>query len=144
MNTDHALAVYADFFAQLTPQRLDDLDRLFSPDARFKDPFNDVRGSAAIRRVFEHMYDTLDEPRFTVLDKSCNGCIGYLHWQFQFGSGARQHRRNITGMSRVVFDSHGRVLEHVDYWDPAGQLYESLPVLGTVLRWTRRRLSARR
>jgi hypothetical protein len=144
MNTEVALAGYAEFFSKLTPQRLDDIAALFSPDAHFKDPFNDVRGSAAIRRVFEHMYATLDEPRFIVLDKGCNGCIGYLHWQFHFCSGARQARRNINGMSRVVFDSHGRVLEHVDYWDPAEQLYQSLPVLGTVLRWIRRRLSAQR
>jgi len=144
MNTAHALAAYAEFFTQLTPQRLDGIERLFSPDARFKDPFNDVRGTAAIRQVFGHMYETLEQPRFIVLDQGCNGCIGYLHWQFQFADGANRSRRTIAGMSRVVFDNNGRVTEHVDFWDPAAQLYEALPVLGPVLRWLRRRLSSQR
>jgi steroid delta-isomerase len=142
MNSNAALAAYAEFFSALTPARLDGLEHLFAPTARFKDPFNDVQGIAGIRRVFEHMYDTLQEPRFTVLGQAGEEHIGYLHWRFDFVSNGE--RRAITGMSRVVFDADGRVVEHTDYWDPAEQLYAGIPVLGTVLRWLRRRLSAER
>jgi hypothetical protein len=50
-----------------------DVLRVYGPipakvvDARFIDPFNDVAGHAGIRRVFEHMFATLDEPRFEVV-----------------------------------------------------------------------------
>lgn len=139
MSTTDALAAYADYFATLTPQRLHALERLFAPDARFKDPFNDVRGVAAIRSVFEHMYRTLETPRFVVLDTAAAGPVGYLHWQFRFARNGRQHM--ITGLSRVVFDAGQRVVEHQDFWDPAEQVYESLPLLGAVLRWLKRRLA---
>jgi steroid delta-isomerase len=140
MTARQALEDYAALFAQLTPVRLTEFEQVFAPDARFKDPFNDVRGVAAIRQVFEHMYATVDDPRFVVLDQACEERIGYLHWQFLFRSG--KHQRRIHGMSRVVFDSGGLVVEHIDFWDPAEQLYEAIPVLGSIMRWLRGRLSA--
>lgn len=139
MNTADALAAYAAFFTDLSPQRLDGLQQLFAPDARFKDPFNDVRGVPAIRAVFQHMYRTLQAPRFVVLDHASQGLVGYLHWQFHYRRSGRQGV--IVGLSRVVFDNDQRVVEHIDYWDPAEQLYQSLPVLGGLMRWLKRRLS---
>jgi hypothetical protein len=35
------------------------------------------------------------------------------------------------------------VVEHIDYWDAAEQIYERLPVLGNVLRPIRERLGLR-
>ena len=43
----------AHFYETLTPPRCLRLDQLYAPDARFKRPFNEVAGTAAIRRVFE-------------------------------------------------------------------------------------------
>ena len=45
-------------------------------------------------------------------------------------------------MSEVTLAEDGRVLAHIDHWDPAAQLYERVPVLGAVLRMIRRRLAA--
>jgi hypothetical protein len=42
----------------------------------------------------------------------------------------------------VQFDPDGRVAEHIDYWDPAGQVYETIPILGLLMRALRRRLAA--
>ncbi|MGF1613848.1 MAG: hypothetical protein ACFCVA_08020 [Gammaproteobacteria bacterium] len=63
--------------------------------------------------------------------------MAYLRWRFAFGPAAR--RREIEEVSRVRFVADGRVEEHIDYRDPAAQLYEAIPVLGSLLR---RRLSA--
>src|SRR6202000_564284 len=61
---DAALERLVRFYETLTPQSLAQIERLYAPDARFKDPFNDIRGLAAITRVFEHMYAQLHDPRF--------------------------------------------------------------------------------
>ena len=52
----------AHFYETLTPVSLAELDALYAPGARFKDPFNEVTGTAAIRRIFEHMFATTDAP----------------------------------------------------------------------------------
>ena len=58
----------ARFYETLTPAALPGLDQLYAPDARFRDPFNEVAGTAAIRRIFEHMFATTEAPRFEVTD----------------------------------------------------------------------------
>ena len=45
-------------------------------------------------------------------------------------------------MSRVKFTPEGLVTQHHDYWDPTGQLYEKLPLLGRLFRALRIRLAA--
>jgi len=45
-------------------------------------------------------------------------------------------------MAEVTLDAGGRVLRHVDHWDPAAQIYEREPLLGGLMRYLRRRLAA--
>lgn len=144
MDMTRQVQAYGDFFSSLSPQGLDRLDGLFAPDARFRDPFNDVTGVPAIRQVFEHMYKVCPAPRFEVREWAFTGRTAFIRWRFTDGPPeGRSMALDVDGMSRVVFDAQGRVVEHVDYWDPAAQLYERIPLLGAVLRALRRRLSAR-
>ncbi|SIS36693.1 nuclear transport factor 2 family protein [Insolitispirillum peregrinum] len=136
------LAVYARAFETLSPGTVADLLALVDPAVRFKDPFNDVTGRAAMGRILQHMFDTTDQPRFVVHHQALDGSTGYLRWTF--------HARikgigdwSVEGMSEVRLSGDGLVLAHVDYWDAAEQFYERLPLLGAVLRWIKRRLTAR-
>lgn len=137
-----AAAAYGEFFATLTPDRLERLDRVFTPDARFLDPFNDARGVAEIARVFRHMYAHTEAPRFVVHCWSRDGDTAFYHWTFS----ARVRGRGLTidGVSRVLFAADGRVREHVDYWDPTPPVYRRVPVVAALLRGLARRLTATR
>jgi steroid delta-isomerase len=137
------LARYCALFAGLRPEDLARLPDYFAPDARFKDPFNDVRGVAGVQAVFAHMFAVTDRPRFEILEQVAAGPTGFVRWRFRFAPRGRpQAAREIEGVSRVWFGPDGRVVEHVDYWDPVEGLYDGLPVLGPLLRLLRRRLGA--
>jgi len=137
-----ALERYGEFFAGLQPADLDRLDAVFVENARFRDPFNEVEGLAGIRAVFEHMYANCAAARFEVLETVGEGSVGYLRWRMHFRLKRDRHdRRPIEGVSRVVLAEDGRVREHIDYWDAAGELYTQFPVLGGLMRWLRARLS---
>lgn len=141
LETDPRLARLAVFYESLSPETLDQLGELYAPSARFIDPFNDVTGLGPLRRVFEHMFETLEAPRFVVVDAQAGARSGFLLWTFHFRrAGGREQQ--ILGTTHLRFDDEGRVLLHHDHWDAAGQLYETLPVLGMLMRWLRRRLSA--
>ena len=128
------------FFEQLAPTNVADLGRIYAPDARFKDPFNEVRGVVAIRQVFAHMFETLDEPRFIVSLRLGQHAQALLVWQFHFRlrRWSPEVAQCIHGATLVQFDSDGRVELHRDYWDTAEELYQKLPVLGLFVRWLRR------
>ena len=133
---------YVACFEQLAPERLESLTDLFAVSARFKDPFNDVKGRDAIRRVFEHMFTQLSSPRFRVTAQAVDGNVAMLHWYFSFRSRGRGSEKTIEGMSLVLFDGDGLVAEHVDHWDPAEQIYAEVPLLGFLLERIKRHLSA--
>ncbi len=138
-----AVARLCDFFEHLTRERLGELGSLYAEQARFKDPFNEVMGVAAIRAIFEHMYERLDAPRFVVTQRLVDGDQAFLVWDFRFrfkGAGP-QPEQTIRGGSHLRLAPDGRVLDHRDYWDAAEELYEKLPVLGALMRWLKRRAS---
>lgn len=130
------------FYEALTPETLARLDAIYADDARFIDPFNDVSGITSIRRVFEHMFETLDAPRFQVVLSVTEGDNCFLLWNFRFRRKGRSESLLVHGSTHVRFAQDGRVAWHRDYWDPARELYETVPLLGALMRWLRHKLSA--
>lgn len=132
-----------DFYETLTIDDLGRLETIYAPDARFKDPFNDVHGVPAIAAVFRHMFATVDAPRFAVLGKFISGNETMLRWRFSFMTrGFSARALSFVGTTHLRFADDGRVVEHCDFWDPAEALYEHLPLIGMLMRTLRRRLRA--
>lgn len=139
MTTD-PFAAYLSFFETVTPETLPRLDALVAPDVRFRDPFNDVAGPAAMRQVFEDMFARFDGPRFVVMDRADSARRCYVRWRFTACNGGRDW--TIVGVSEISVDGAGRIVEHIDHWDAASQVYERLPLVGALIRFVRRRAAA--
>jgi ketosteroid isomerase-like protein len=142
LRSDPRTAAVVVFYESLSPASLAALGQVYSADAHFIDPFNDVHGLPAIGRVFEHMFSALDAPRFEVLTTITEGDQSFLLWNFSFSRPGKPQRLTVHGGSHLRFAADGKVAWHRDHWDPARELYEALPVLGTVLRWLRKKLSS--
>lgn len=132
---------YLHTFTTLQANGLERLAGVFTADARFKDPFNDVRGLAAITRIFAHMFATTQHSRFMIVDHALAGNTLFIRWDYQFQT-LKGERWEIPGTSVVRFNDAGLAVEHVDYWDPAEHVYSKLPVLGWMMRWLRGKLTA--
>lgn len=140
---DPRIAAIVRLFEQLSPERLPQLAQIYTETARFKDPFNEVQGVPAIRLVFEHMFRTLEAPRFVVHDIVVQGKQCFLTWDFVFGlKGRHQPPLTVRGGSHLKLAEDGRIDDHRDYWDVAEELYEKLPVLGALMRWLKRRVNS--
>jgi steroid Delta-isomerase len=139
-----AVACISAYFEALSPQSLADIGTLYTPNARFKDPFNEVHGVPAIRGIFEHMFHSLHQPRFVVTQQVVDGAQAFLVWEFRF----RFKRFDtvteqvIRGGSHLVLAPDGRISDHRDYWDAAEELYEKLPGVGSLMRWLKRRANS--
>ncbi len=127
------------FFEHIDVANVDRLHDVYTADAWFKDPFNEVSGIDAITRIFRHMFDQVDAPRFVVTNAVLQGEQAFLTWDFLFRmkrfSGDEQC---IRGATHVRFADDGRVCFHRDYWDAAEELYEKLPLLGSLMRMLKR------
>lgn len=127
------------FYETLAPETVPQVRDVYTPDAFFKDPFNEVRGHAAIVRIFEHMFEQVAEPRFVVVQRMAQGAQAFLTWEFHFRMGGGGTRQTIRGASHLEFAPDGRVAMHRDYWDAAEELYEKIPLLGGFMRLLKRR-----
>jgi steroid Delta-isomerase len=130
-------------FEALGVDALPQLAEIYTADARFKDPFNDVQGVPAITAIFAHMFDSLERPRFVIHDVIVQGEQCFLSWDFVFAMRRFDRReQTIRGSSHLKLAADGRIAQHRDYWDAAEELYEKLPLLGGLMRWLKRRVNA--
>ncbi|WP_410474723.1 nuclear transport factor 2 family protein [Guyparkeria sp. TX1] len=139
LNRAAALERYVAVMEGLRVDHLETLATVYAEQSRFVDPFNDVRGIEAIEAVFAHGFAQCPGMRFVVQARAVDGDRALLRWRMHCDASA--HGLSIEGMSELVLGRDGRVVEHVDYWDPAAQLYERVPVLGWLMRCIRRRLA---
>lgn len=128
------------YFETLTPESVARIGEVYADDAWFKDPFNEVRGTAAIAQIFARMFEQLDAPRFVVRDAVASNAQAFLTWDFMF-RWRRRDEQTIRGATHLRFAPDGRIVYHRDYWDAAEELYEKLPALGPLLRLLKRRVA---
>lgn len=129
-----------DFFQSISVDSAQTLSLIYTEDVWFKDPFNEVEGIEQVSHIFTHMFEQVDTPRFVVTHSVLQDDQAFLTWDFLF----RMRRFSddeqcIRGATHVRFASDGRVAYHRDYWDAAEELYEKLPVVGSLMRWLKTR-----
>lgn len=116
-------------------------------DAHFKDPLKNVQGLTDIQAIFQHMFESLIQPRFVVTSRLVQGNQCFLVWDFlfRFKTIRPDIEQCIHGGSHQVFalnpDGQWRIQSHRDYWDAAEELYEKLPLLGGLMRWLKTRIN---
>lgn len=134
-----SLARLVAFFETIAPDTVGQLPLVYTEDVYFKDPFNEVQGLADVTRIFAHMFQQVDAPRFVVTSSVLQGDQAFLTWDFLF----RMKRFStevqcIRGATHLKFAADGRANFHRDYWDAAEELYEKLPLLGSLMRGLKR------
>ncbi len=135
MNTSPSLDNFIHFFENIRRENTRDLAKIYTKDVFFKDPFNEVNDIQHVIAIFDHMFHQLDQPRFVVTTHVSQGDQAFLTWDFLFKM--KRYKRDeqcIRGASHVRFTADGRVCYHRDYWDAAEELYEKLPLIGSVMR----------
>ena len=139
MNHEGDLQKLIGFFETINAGNISQLAQVYTEDVFFKDPFNEVRGLPAVVQIFSHMFDQVDSPRFVVTSHVLQGDQAFLTWDFLFRmkrfSTAEQC---IRGATHLRFGADGKANFHRDYWDAAEELYEKLPLLGSLMRGLKR------
>lgn len=129
-----------DFFQAISVDSAQTLSLIYTDDVWFKDPFNEVQGLEQVSHIFTHMFEQVDAPRFVVTHSVLQDDQAFLTWDFLFRMRRfSDEEQCIRGATHVRFASDGRVAYHRDYWDAAEELYEKLPVVGSLMRWLKTR-----
>ncbi len=136
-----AVARIARFFEALQPADVARMAEFYSAEAFFKDPFNEARGLAEVQGVFNHMFVALEQPHFVVTGQLVDGAQCFLTWDFvfRFRRFSPEIWQTVRGGSHLKLNADGLIVLHRDYWDAAEELYEKLPLVGSLMRWLKHR-----
>ena len=143
MQTQEIAKAYAKFYEELSPRsKREDYGVFFDKNSEFSDPFQSVKGLGEIYNIFLNMYKSLHNPRFVVDEVVSSDDVAYIRWRFYYSLSESAKADSFTGVSRVTFTPGAKVKSHIDYWDAAEHVYEKIPLLGSILRYIKRRVHA--
>lgn len=141
-NRQETFERYCALFETLSPDTLAEMESLVTPSVHFRDALHDVRGWPLARAVLLDLFQRCEQPRFQILDRHLVDGCALMRWRFD-ARVARLGWFSIEGMSRLQFDSSGRISEQLNFWD-SSPFFLRLPVMGRLLRRIRSRLAATR
>ena len=133
----HPADTYAQAFATLTPDSVDQLCDLVSEQIYFSDPFNQITGKAGFRMPFLiTCTTTCKDPAFDITDIAHSQHASYLRWRMTGKLKSWPHTElDFDRHDRSArCDSDGLITHHIDHWDSASQLLQKLPIIGIVAR----------
>ena len=119
---------YLNLFSNLNKENIKKFDDLVVKDIIFIDPFNNIKGLDNFKKIFYHMFDTVEEPKFDIVDYAQNKDHIFLKWKMTFY--AFKASQTIEGMSDITLNKEGKVISHLDYWDSLNGIFIKLPFLG--------------
>ena len=119
---------YLNLFSNLNKENIEKFDDLVIKDIVFIDPFNNIKGLDNFKNIFYHMFDTVEEPKFDIVDYAQNKDHIFLKWKMTFY--AFKASQTIEGMSDITLNKEGKVISHLDYWDSLNGIFIKLPFLG--------------
>lgn len=123
---------YLNLFSNLNKENIKKFDDLVVKDIIFIDPFNNIKGLDNFKNIFYHMFDTVEEPKFDIVDYAQNKDHIFLKWKMTFY--AFKASQTIEGMSDITLNKEGKVISHLDYWDSLNGIFIKLPFIGLLYK----------
>lgn len=141
MTPDEALGRFRRFYDEFSPAWIERLEELYAPGFTFEDPFHQVTGDfATLRTYFSRVLTSLAETRFIVEDAATGGDGSYVRWRWEWRRKPSDPLHVVPGVTHLRFERDGKISSHRDLFDAAGGFYDTLPVIGAMLRAIKRRI----
>lgn len=131
-----SMSPIAGFFNGLALAKLEHLGDIYSPGVEFHSPIHQTRGLAALRQVYEQLFQQLQDVSVIVTDAHGDERTGFLLWELCYQ--IRGKEQIITGTSHLKFAPDGRVAVQLDHWDASFQTNDEFPLLGWAMRGIKR------
>lgn len=145
MHQDDTLEAFCTAFNKLDKNCTELLYELYTQDVVFTDPLHRIEGVYALEAYFRQLYENVTACHFDFHERLMQGRQGYVTWTMHLRHPRLANGRLLTveGCSQLVFAAGApqRVCRHRDYFDVGAMLYEHLPLVGSLVRWTKQRIT---
>ena len=108
--------------------------KYYHPDVRFRDAIQTVQGRDAVIEMLLRFPQRCKELRNTVHRAAQEGNVIFVEWTNEMVIRDRIPPLADDGVSRLVLDDEGLVIDHRDYFDLWGDMIDSFPRVSKVYR----------
>ena len=126
-------------FENLKKESLDEIGFFYDENVFFKDPFNEIVGKDKLIKIFEHMFENLENPHFVILDTIENSEGAFLTWDFYLIVKGRGHK--IHGSSHLKYNKENRIVYHRDYWDVGEEILLKIPFIKIIYSYIQKKMA---
>ncbi len=119
-------------------------DDFYDPDVVFRDPIVALQGRDALKAYYADMYEDVTSVRFDFTGGIQKGDEAVVFWTMEFRTKGLKGGDPVLldGSSHIRFGGEaGKAVYHRDYFDMGALVYENVPVLGSLVRYVKNRLS---
>ncbi|MFD2178206.1 nuclear transport factor 2 family protein [Veronia pacifica] len=133
---------FVEVYQAVGKDNLETLGSIYSEDILFEDPAHRIEGYDNLARYFGNLYENMLECRFDVHTYAVNGDVAFLNWTMTFAHQKLSNgaTRKMEGSTMLTF-RNGMVVRHKDYFDLGCMIYETVPVMGSVIRYIKKRMA---
>jgi hypothetical protein len=141
---DHRLTETQEFFNSFNRDTVHLADDFYDPDVAFRDPIVELQGRDALKAYYVDMYETVISIRFDFSGGIEKDEEVVVFWNMELRAEGLKGGEPVLleGASHIKFGGKsGKAVYHRDYFDMGAFVYENVPVLGSIVRYTKKRLS---
>ena len=131
---------YSHFLENISLPTLKNFSNYVAPNVHFRDPFHDTIGANNMQLIFSRLLKTMNNVEFSVISEAINEPTYLITWHFS--AEFRGKCFSFNGASEIIFSPDGLVIEHIDYWDAATNVYQHIPIIGRLILIARYYLSS--
>jgi len=115
---------------------------VYAEKVYFRDAFKQLDSGEAIRDYLLEGLAPLEGAEFIINKVARSGGDFYLDWlmRLDFKKTPTGTWEESIGMTRLRFNSEGKVIFHQDYWDPTDIVYRRIPIAKQLIAFVKKRL----
>ena len=127
------------YFRQMDLDNSVGLSEIYADNILFIDPIHRVSGIENLKTYFKKLDSNLIEGSFEFTAESIIDHTAYLQWEMNLKLKKPKTKVKASGISVLTLDQ--KVIVQRDYFDAGAVFYENVPVLGTVIRFLKRKIA---
>lgn len=131
------------FFNELNANMMHLVEQFYAEDIQFYDPIVHMDGLKEMRDYYIQMYKNVQTISWEFPDEVWQDNKCTLSWKMTLTAKDFNGNKPLTldGISLMKFNPEGKACYHRDYFDMGAFVYEWVPVLGSMVRFVKKKMT---
>lgn len=130
---------FKDVYERLDSNSISSVRNIYDKDIKFIDPFHEVNGLEALVGYFSKLYRNIESCEFDFQEVFTSESSAMITWNMKFRHKSLSRRViEVPGSTEIRFNE--KIHYHRDYFDAGKMLYENVPLIGSAIRYIKKKV----